>query len=473
MLKRVTFWGWLILFLPASVGLMLHGYLGSFTRFLADDYCSAYMVQRLGFLRSIWYWYRSWSGGYSTSIFDYLLEFVGRAGMPFVVPTVLFIWLLVTMSAVMSLLPVQLDRTIKLQIAIAIGVTVLFSILLLSPNVPQSLYWWGGMRAYSIPLVLLTFDISLYQTFKRNIQGNWANVAGYVVSFSITFINSGFSETFTPVQVVLFAELLVLGLCTKNLDRKSPAYHFLAAGFLGALIGLIVMVASPGNAVRQAYFPESPNPLNILIIAGKAYFSFLSWLFGAPERIFGLLASILGGIWVGIQLSVKLKTPVWMSVAAFINGLIFVFGCFVPAAFGLSDAAPDRTLIIAVYFLVVNFMVGGVLLGVWQAPTIASDFWLRLALFVTLAIGFWFAAWVNIQHLYASRSAYITYARQWDAMDAQIMAAKESGKDVVRIPPKQNWAGVFEPNDNPKFYVTLCMSKYYDIQVLAPNPDGP
>jgi hypothetical protein len=53
-------------------------------------------------------------------------------------------------------------------------------------------------------------------------------------------------------------------------------------------------------------------------------------------------------------------------------------------------------------------------------------------------------------------------------MDAQITRAKAAGEQQVIIPIMTNWAGLDNPNDNPKFWLNYCYSKYYGINVLTP-----
>ena len=48
-----------------GVPLLVLMYLGSFSRFLADDYCTNATLVGRGFLGSQAYWYLSWSGRYS------------------------------------------------------------------------------------------------------------------------------------------------------------------------------------------------------------------------------------------------------------------------------------------------------------------------------------------------------------------------------------------------------------------------
>ncbi len=471
-LKGEYFLGWLIITIPSSVVLALNGYLGSFTKLMADDYCSAYIVRRLGFARSIWYWYRNWSGGYSTSIADSLLNIIGASRMYYLVPVFLLVWLIVTILAVAQLLPTNLGRSKRVFTSIALGSFALYSILLLSPNIPQSLHWWGGMRAYSFPLMLITLYLSVYQIFILKIRNTTCLWLGYVISFFFIFLNSGFSETFTPLQLVLFIELIILGLWTGYLKYPTPEFNFLLAGLLGAVLGLIVMVASPGNVIRQANFPPAQNLLGILDISVVGYFGFLKNILGNPTKLAGILSVVLGTTWAGWQNNDHLTVRLWMVIGIFLNGFIIAFGCFPPSAYGMSDVPPGRTLIIAVFFLVASCMLGGYMLGSWLTQRRANyPVILRRGLLVITSFLIVVTAWNSGINFFASIPVHIEYASKWDDMELLIASALRSGQTDVHIPAKLNWAQLNEPNDNPKFWVTFCMSKYYGIQVLAPSAD--
>ena len=74
---------------------------------------------------------------------------------------------------------------------------------------------------------------------------------------------------------------------------------------------------------------------------------------------------------------------------------------------------------------------------------------------------------LSIGRLLASRANYIRYAEHWNAVDLQIRSARDRGETEIWIQPINNWAGLNEPNDNPKFWLNLCLREYYGIEVLG------
>ena len=473
MSKQWSPWAFLALFFPSSVVLGIHAYLGGFNRFIADDYCSAYFAERLGLFRSVWFWYLTWFGSYSAAMVDSMLPLIGTRGVAFAVFVILTIWLALAISAVFVLWPPKSARKDRILAAASLGAATVYVTLLVSPNVPQSLYWWGGMRGYISPLLLATLYVVLFQRFVAKNRYGKELIFWGLMSFWATFIGGGFSETFTPVQVVFFFFIIGLGLAVKKFTYKSSEFIFLVTGLIGTLFALIFMVLAPGNTQRQAFFPELPNLFSILSISFSGYLAFLKDLVGVPDKIAGLAGISTAATWLGMQTQPEHPSKGWIAPAVLFTGLIFAFGCFPSSAYGMSDVPPTRTLIIPAYFLIISLVISGFALGQWLTPWVRTEreFSINLGFCISVVALMLFSAWTNGQALFSSRQKYIDYALQWDHMNAQIIRAKAAGNELVVIPAMKNWAGLDNPNDNPKFWVNYCYSKYYDINVIAHSPD--
>ena len=162
-------------------------------------------------------------------------------------------------------------------------------------------------------------------------------------------------------------------------------------------------------------------------------------------------------------------TPRLVSIVIPVFMFVLMYICFPPAAYGMSDAPPPRTQILPTYFFVVGLIALGIVFGnrlEHPKKTVASR-----VLPAVGAVAILLAASINSIDLYRSRTEFIQYANAWDTTEADILAAKQDGASTVLISVLPNWAQVNTPNDNPKFWVNFCMSKYYDVQILA-MPDA-
>ena len=455
----------LLLSAMTGMGLAVYAYLGKFTRLLADDFCSLYFADRLGLFRSIWYWYLNWSGRYTAFAADwFVLEFtLGPYLTHYIVPATILIWVIfVTITLYLSL---QDKGMFALLHSLVLSGMFLFAVLLLSPNIPQSLFWWNGMRSYALPLVVLTFYIFLFQLNDKHLKINLPISCG--LGFSLLFISGEMSETIAVVQTAFI--LFLIGLqVLKLVDGPGRNLIILYASLAGAICSLIVVILSPGNAIRQALLPPPPDLPTLATISIQAYLTFISGVFLDPKKLAGLIGIILTTIWIGGYYKglPPLKTPIIPMYI--LGGVALSFVCFPPGVYGYSEPPPTRTMIIPVFFLVGSVLYASFLTGHRLAKKKGST-WVEsnlLLLVIFFLIGY--STITTIGSLYEERQVYIEFAEMWDKVDTQILQAKTNNLEFVNIPAMDNWAGLERPTDNPKYWPTICYSSHYGIQVFGP-----
>jgi hypothetical protein len=467
----VNFWISIGMLLPAGAVLIMVVYLGWYSRLMADDYCSIYIGEDRGLLRSVWYWYHTWHGGFSASVADWLLSFLGADVLPYM--TFIFVagWLVVAIFAIREGLNWWGVPASQLLISVSLGLLLVFTTLAISPRLQQSLFWWGGARGYLSPLILYTLYIALYFRYSSSSWNRLATIAWIMVSFSLVFIIGGFSETFTPVQLVLFAGAIAWIWLTGNRNMKDPTLHFLIVGFVGAILSLIVMVMAPGNSIRQTYFPSPPTIITILKVSFDGYLYFLSTILLDLASFAGISGSTLGAIWLGMRSGRNTASGVprmWHFIIPLLIGIVLAFACFPPAVFGTSQPPPPRTWVIPAYILVVSFLVSGFLMGNWIRRHVMHPYTMTYIVPVLAILFIVFASVVVFEKLYSMLDVHVEFAELWDQVDKDIRVAKQNGLTEVQIPSLINWANLQYPGDRPKYWPNVCYSEYYDIQVIAP-----
>jgi hypothetical protein len=452
------------LFLPSAVALMLYGYLGSFTRFLADDFCSVYYANRLGLLRSIWYWRLNWSGRYTAYGADWVVEKIGAYALPIIPPLSLLFWLIFTITALHLLSRHVFSADTLRPTTFSLGTIFVFAVLVLSPNVPQSMYWWNGMRSYSLPLILLTGYAILFQMGIEKLRSQKELFAGAALSFLLTFMIGGLGETYIAFQLLLFACLFGLEWLLHR-DIKSSTSIFLLAGLTGSICSMILVVSAPGNAIRQSFFPPPPNIVQLLQISSVGYRDFILEIIHAPEQITGLVGVTLASAWAGTHSERKQMENHWVSLVIFLGAFLLSFACFVPGVYASLEPPPTRALIIPAFILVAGLMYGGFVMGEsFVKPTLVKYSILILAIFL---IGY--SAVTKARSLLGDREIYIEFAQKWDETDAFILKAKGENQASVQIPGLDNWAGLERPTPKKEYWPNVCYSLYYGIQVYGPR----
>lgn len=458
---------------PPSIAIVFYIYIGGFNRMLGDDYCTMYIGQRLGLMRSVWYWYISWHGGFSASAADWVLSFLGSQAFPYHTFFFLLAWVLFGTITAKKALDSRGYLIHGLFPALLLAVLLVFTTLRMSPDISGSLFWWGGARGYLSPLILFTAYFALYYQFILSSPNRAHSALWLFISFGYIFLTGGFSETFTPVMVVLFAGVVGIRWLLTKFGEHDASLDFLIAGFFGALFSLFVMILAPGNSIRQSYFSAPANIFEILSVGFAGYLDFLYRVLGLPYLLSGLLGSTFGAIWLGRRISqestIAQPQAAWWPIIL-LSGFILAFGCFLPAAYGTSEPPPGRSLITPAFYLAASFIISGFLFGEWLTNRMQivrgfSPILLSIALcLITLS------SYGSFRNLYSVRSEHVTFADQWDRVDTMIKTAKNLGLNEVNIPAMKNWANVEYPTDNPRYWPNICYSKFYDINVLGPVP---
>ncbi len=451
--------------LIASLGvLLLHVLLGSYSRFIADDYCSAYYAIRLGALRAAWYWYLNWTGRYSANFTDAVVTLLGPGFTPFLTGLVLSLWWIALGSAIYASLGSNQDRR-SILISSSLSAGILFLTLSLTPDVRQSLYWGQGMRSVVPPLIVITIYAALFQIFRarehRGVNlGSWLAASGL-----LTFFAGGFSETYTAFQLCGLAAALVFFRLSRE---KNPNLYFFLSGLLGAGLALLVVVASPGNPNREFFFPAHPGLAGMTSITVKSFLNYLISLWSTPLKGLAILGAIGLGMLSAFTHPWRQKTRETILIS--LLGMGLVISCFPPSAYGTSEAPPGRTLIIATYALVMTLCYIGNKLGTLAAGKDAF----RTIVTILIVLVFVSAASLAGNGLLQSRPTFSNYATAWDQFNAQLISDRRAGLDTITIDTttlnNNNWTDLNVLGDNPKFWVNQCVSKYYGMQVLSNSP---
>ena len=465
--SRSKFLTFILLIFP-SIVLLLYAYLGSYARLIADDFCSFYFARRLNILRFIWYWYLNWGGRYTAFAVDSLVENIGVEGLPYYPTIVLMIWVITATFTFYVLLHAELGKRPGILLALAMGATAVFVLLSISPTPQDTLYWWNGMRSYLPALIVATFHIGFLYWARENLKTRKTILLGSLASFAIAMVNAGGNEAFSVILVLFFAGVTALALLTRKLRFNDPFFYILSAAMLGNIFGFLIVLASPGAEVRQAFFPPPPSIPRALELAVGGYLEFWVNLVSSPQRITALIAMVFASIWIGTTSDHKFSNG-YLIPLSIASGILLSFLSVVPAVYATSDVPPPRLLILSSFIIVASFFYAGLLTGKRISSIVISSTPLKSGLMWCVGISVVLSSLMNAKILYDHRDIYISFAHRWDQADAQIMQAKMNGRESVTIPALNVWTGPGgDPTDNPRYWVTACYSLYYDFQVLGP-----
>jgi hypothetical protein len=452
--------------LPAAL-LFWIGYTGSFTRYIADDYCSVYWAQRFGLFRSVWHWYITWSGRFSAYASDWFVMLMGARNVRIVPPTMLAAWLLLTVLAVHLCLRRLKSGSDNWWLSFGLGTVFLFTVFSLMPSVETSFYWWNGMRSYTLPLLLLTLFAVLYQLGIHRLKSKRDIALGSAFSLGFFFVNAGLSDVYAVMQLGLLGAVAAFSL-SRSRGRDIAPFALLSAGFVGTVLALLMILLSPGNPIREVSFPPHPGVLRLLAIAWQGYADLLQGILLNPEKLLALIGAECAAAWAGARTSGPIA-PRWTVPVIIALCVLLSYGAYLPGSWGLSEPPPPRNIAIPVFTLTAGLFAAAFIAGA-QESVRARAFLTSSILLLVAILSLDISAGLGIQSTYAARETFIRYAQTWDAEEDQILAAKASGAGSVTVPSWPNWAGLDVLSEHSKNWLNQCASGYYRIEVVGRAP---
>ncbi len=173
-------------------------YTGIYSRFQADDYCSAQLLRSTGFLNAQWEFYTGWSNRFSTMFMTGLIDPLDVLGMQ-ILPTILVVGLLLCGYYLLHTLRNARGWSLSdLEILAMAGVITFISVYS-APNAFQSIYWRSGSITYTLPILgFLILAAILVSHLSKNPTGWKVILIGL-----LAFFNGGFSETTAVMQSAL------------------------------------------------------------------------------------------------------------------------------------------------------------------------------------------------------------------------------------------------------------------------------
>ncbi len=244
-MRRQQIFLWAIVFI-LSLALAGIAYLGTFTRFLADDFCTAGSVIHLGLGGMLSQWYYNWTGRFSFIIVAGLFGLGGPKLAGWLPVFTISLWLF---GSWWTLLPIikRLNLSHPRLLGLITAGLLLLVLFCSVPNLYQSFYWQVGMVTYSLPLIVLTFSLGIILRY-------WLERTDLLLScitlFILSFFGGGFDEAFSAMQVTLFTLccLVALGMGEKVTRRRL--LPVLGTALFGSLVAMVLVIIAPGNQVR-------------------------------------------------------------------------------------------------------------------------------------------------------------------------------------------------------------------------------
>lgn len=452
--------------------LAVTAYLGTFSRYMSDDYCESFSTKSSSPLAAVITRYEdgNWRAAnrYSNLFFVGVAESLLGPKNISIIPVIMV--LLFGGGLVFLVRQVRIMAGIKWHISMDIlwGCFLAFITILETPNRFQILYWRSSMATHFAPLVFLNFLVAALLARIKARQEGAASVWFVIVVLFSAFVIGGFSEP--PVTVMIVGSTLALiyiwFFVSNNL--RQPSLILAGSILVGAVLSLGVMAVSPAVSKLSATTPSFAQWLQRTF--EYTYFFLTDTVKTLPIPIlFSFLCPAVLMFLVTRQgdyfnLKVSLRFAV---VLPFILALLIAAG-FSTSAYGQSYPVV-RARFFAYFFLTITAMVEGATLGLWLSRikwklfnTAAFEY---AAILVLIFMGFYpFRAVVQVLR---DVPEYSTRAQEWDRRNVHIYELRERGQTDLIVPQFGGIYDVKELDNLPTHWVNRCAAAYYGVNSIS------
>lgn len=454
-------------------GLALFAYVGSFTRFWADDYCYSAVARQNGFWGGITEWYlhsgNRFSAIASVAVFDGLF---GSSNVIFLPGLLLSLWVVSWIFLLDRLINRLLGWHVNRLWLALFGLMQVFFVVLLSPDRLQTVYWRMGMLHYAFPLPLLLIVLGLTAGNLHQHIRLWL----VLVSAGIAFYAAGQSETYAMLQVGVLSLGLVAALVFYKDARRGRAAAWLGVPLLSSLAVIALMFLSPSLSDRLSVMPAPTNlwliaPYTLRYVSDFIFYSIRGQVMPYAVYLLLVAAMSLAALHLNRSGSLSLRTAFLGMILSLLLTFVLIAFSFTPSAYANLQYPAGRALMPASFTLLVGmaslaFFLSALVLHL-RLPFSRDTLQVGVLLFI-----------VGLS-LYALRAARLPLAEiqqqavraaRWDSRDMQIRQAIAAGEvDIVT----QQVEVVYTLEDlgpDPRHWINNCASVYYGVHSITANP---
>lgn len=448
-------------------------YLGTFTRYMSDDYCEAVATRASSPLGAVITRYEAgdWRAAnrYSNLLFVGVMEsMLGWRNIEIVPAVMVILWGLGLVALVRQARKLAgIEWHILMDVFV--GSLLAFISILEAPNRYQILYWRSSMATHFAPMVFLNFLVaallSRVQVKRETAAAVWFAFALLLASFVI----GGFSEP--PVTVMVTGSALAfvcIWFFVKD-DSRLSWLLFTGSVLVGAISALGVMAVSPAVSKLGADAPSFMEWVQRTV--EYTYFFLIDTVKTLPLPVlFSVLCPALFVFLMvrqkeGVNLLGSLKTAIALP---FILTLLIAAG-FSTSAYGQSFPV-ERARFFAHFLMTITLVLEGAFFGIWlsQLKLFNAIFfeYASMLVLVILAVYPFRAVLQTIQ----SVPEYSIRAQEWDRRDAHINDLREHGQTDLTVPQFDGIYDVKELDSLPTHWINRCAADFYGVNSIRAIP---
>jgi hypothetical protein len=455
--------------------LALYAYLGTFSRYMSDDYCLSAFFLTGDLCRAMIRRYVVSSSRYTNILFiglsDKLFGWHNVAILPALMLSLFVLGIYLFLRETSAMLQWRWARSMTILLSL---VLVFFSVAQ-APDLYETLYWRAGMTSHFAPVVFLpflgTFLIWQIRNATESSPALWAQAACFLIPFGI----GGLSEPPTALMITLLGLAVLAAWRWSDSRKRRATLIFLLWSLGGAVTSLLVMGLAPANSLRMQT-PPPPFPELVWKIFYYPSFFVIETLRTLPLPTLISIAVPAVLFYVKYISSGRAPSSVagrrlaFLMLLVLVLAYLFIAASFAPSVYGQSYPVP-RARFSARVVMTTAVMVEGALIGLWAAQVRVQS--LHPVRSRTLAI-----VLLAILALYPLRTAgrmfgeipaYRQSAVGWDARESEILAMKAQGQQdlVVRFLSE---VPIQDLGDRTGYRLNRCAAALYGVNTIVAVP---
>lgn len=454
------------------IPLILTGYIGSFNRYFADDFCFVTNTYDRDLFSYIGQVRQTMQARPSSNFLLYFHPYFD----PRSAPALAFIWLIAAVLGLAAglywLLRLQNIRHtgwVAVMLAELIVVVMLQVLLKRGDAMRHSFFWLTGVSIYAPPRVFLGLTLGAIFAASQLRWSGWRGAPITLLVGLVALIGGGFSETYTTLMIGLCAALIPILWWVLDAKTRRVVLPMVIIALVANIIMLIVMGSAPRSWQRVLVDPMSPPELAFKSVYQTIWF---------VDQSFKLSPFSMLTLFVLPTLTVKaLKTPQPPRInadqrlkLALLLPVALLIGLICAAAPGVyaMGAPPVRPLTMLTLLLVSGIVAWSII----ALPSIRLDLeastfyrrWRGVAQALTVLVLVAMLVGRDLNDLPEMLNSAREYAAAWDAQAADIHARIERGD------PLEGLTGI-GITGNPNSITGECAALFFKTEHLeTPSP---
>ena len=449
---------------PLATVLLPALFIMALSRPTADDFVFANMVNEHGWLGAQAEWYETWTGRFvSTAVLSLLNGDVDISRTYGSILVGLFVF---SVAAIFAFTRALIGHFVSSGVVVSTGLLLTALYVSHAPVPGETFFWLPGAATYQLGSAFLLFGVAAILAESGAVAARRSRVLRFAAA-SCVVLAVGSSET-----TMVLSWVVLVGLAGAFLWSGRRWRPLLPVG-AACLVASAVVVAAPGNALRQDLFSRGGDLATAAAVLVEMTVRYgRRWLFDG---------SVLLGVLSLLLLVSNLSVKEWLTRPKWILGILgtalgVLVAAILPAAWATGLAPPSRVFNATLLFFLVALMVG-VVTVVRQEDEVDSGPIRGVPL---VLLGLFCASLVlSSGSISLVRSAAVMpeysneMARRFEVLRQRGTSGGRVG--LVTLPALSSRPEALEIEDlktDPGFWVNQEVAEFFGVPAVAVRPDG-